>query len=89
MKKIINKKTYDTETAKPVCTYSYVFAGDFRKVTETLYRKKTGEYFLHGIGGPASKYPKETIIPMASSAAEVFMMKCNRSANRSAKRAAA
>lgn len=89
MKKIINKKTYDTETAKPVCVYSYVFAGDFRKVTETLYRKKTGEYFLHGIGGPASKYPKETIIPMVASAAEVFMIKCNRGANRGAKRSAA
>lgn len=84
MKKIINKKTYDTETAKEVCTYSYVFAGDFRKVTETLYRKKTGEYFLHGIGGHASKYRKETIIPMAPSAAEVFIMKCRRSSKRTA-----
>lgn len=78
MKKVINNKTYDTKTAKPVGVYTYVFAGDFRKVTETLYRKKTGEFFLHGVGGPASRYPRETIIPLTNSAAEVFTAKMSR-----------
>lgn len=84
MKKIINKKSYDTETAKVVCSYSYIFSGDFQRVTETLYRKKTGEFFLHGVGGPASKYSREMIIPMVASAAEVFKIKCNRSMKRAA-----
>lgn len=84
MKKIINKKTYDTETAKLVCTYEYVCGKDFRRVKETLYRKKTGEFFLHGIGGPSSKYPTETIVPMAASAADVFIGKCARMGRRKA-----
>lgn len=40
------------------------FAGesyrDFRYVEETLYRKRTGEFFLFGQGGPASKYAVST-----------------------------
>lgn len=82
MKKVINRKVYDTETAKPVCVYTYIFSGDFQRVTETLYRKKTGEFFLHAVGGPVSRYPNETIIPMARSAAEVFKNKCARFKNR-------
>lgn len=59
MKKIINGKAYDTATAKSV---GYWTNGgtwrDFGHVEETLYRKKTGEFFLHGEGGPASRYAK-------------------------------
>lgn len=57
MKKIINGKMYNTETATFVCNYwnglSYF---DFRYVTEDLYRKKTGEYFIKYNGGALSKY---------------------------------
>ena len=28
----------------------------FGKCSETLYRKRTGEFFLYGEGGPMSKY---------------------------------
>ena len=57
MKKIINGKSYDTEKAAEVgCWSNNRSARDFGHCTETLYRKRTGEYFLYGEGGPMSKY---------------------------------
>lgn len=57
MKKIINGKVYDTETAQEVGIWSNNLSyRDFGWCSETLYRKKTGEYFIHGKGGPASRY---------------------------------
>lgn len=59
MRKVINGKMYDTETAKKrsvVCSNCGV--NDFGYWEETLYQKKTGEYFLYGEGGPASKYAR-------------------------------
>ena len=47
MKKIINYKKYDTETARVVGSWSYGNPGDFRYQVETLYCKKTGEYFFY------------------------------------------
>jgi hypothetical protein len=59
MKKIINGRLYDTEKATPVGT-DFTPAGfgvtDFQWYSEQLYRKRTGEYFLHGEGGPLSPY---------------------------------
>lgn len=57
MKKIINNLVYNTKTAREVAT-SERNPGQFSYVSETLYRKKTGEYFLYGEGGPESKYSK-------------------------------
>lgn len=59
MKKIIDGKVYDTETAQQVGEpWSPGDCGpsDFDFVMETLYRKRTGEYFLHGEGGARTKY---------------------------------
>lgn len=56
MKKIINNKVYDTSTAREIGCNSYSNPRDFHYWCETLYCKRTGEYFLHGEGGPASKY---------------------------------
>lgn len=57
MKKIIGGKVYDTETAQKMAGYSNGGGWrDFKHVEETLYRKKTGEYFLHGEGGPMTRY---------------------------------
>ena len=55
MKKIINGKKYDTETAEWISSYD-VTNGKFSDYEEDLYRKRTGEFFLAGEGGPASKY---------------------------------
>lgn len=57
MKKIINGKKYDTETAREVGSRSNGLSyKDFSWVEEALYQKKTGEFFLHGEGGPATRY---------------------------------
>ena len=57
MKKIINQKRYDTETARMLSFWENSYnMKDFQWCRETLYQKKTGEYFLHGEGGPMSRY---------------------------------
>ena len=74
MKKIINGRLYDTETAKLIGSWTNGFSSsDFHYCTEDLYQKKTGEYFLYGSGGAISIYGKshgggmcwgDDIIPM-------------------------
>lgn len=57
MRKVIKGKLYDTATATKVVEYENM--GDVRNVHhfyETLYRKRTGEYFIHGEGGAMSPY---------------------------------
>ncbi len=57
MKKIINGKVYDTNTAEFLNSWNNGHStSDFDYVKETLYRKKTGEYFLHGVGGARTCY---------------------------------
>jgi len=59
MKKIINGKVYDTEKAKQVAFYSNAGSWrDFQHYEETLYLKRTGEYFLFGEGGPMTRYAR-------------------------------
>lgn len=57
MKKIINGKKYDTDTAKCMLIWGNSKTG-FSHVYEELYRKKTGEFFLYGEGGPMTSYAK-------------------------------
>ena len=56
MKKVINGKMYNTETAKKMADWYYGYPGDFDYYEERLYKKKTGEFFLFGKGGARSKY---------------------------------
>ena len=59
MKMIINGKTYNTDTATMLGEWSNGYPqSDFRYCEETLYKKKTGEFFLYGDGGPMSKYSR-------------------------------
>ncbi len=61
MKRIIDGKKYDTETAYMVAQWENMYdVRDFHYFSESLYRKRTGEYFLFGEGGAMSKYA-ETI----------------------------
>lgn len=78
MKKIIKNRVYDTDTAADLGTYATSLDDNLNYVTETLYRKKTGEYFLWGQGGPQTKYAVQhglnwsgssTIIPLTYDAA--------------------
>ena len=61
MRKIINNKVYDTSTAAMIGLsdngHEY---HDLAYSGETLYRKRTGEYFLHGEGGPMTSYAVRT-----------------------------
>jgi len=59
MKRIIDGKRYDTDTAKEVANWSNGLGySDFSHCIEELYRTKNGNYFLHGEGGPKSSYAK-------------------------------
>lgn len=57
MKKIINGKRYDTSKAKEIGYWSNNLSNhDFNHCDEWLYKKRTGEYFLYGEGGPMTRY---------------------------------
>lgn len=58
MKKIINNKLYNTETARELGQDSYSNYTDFNYWHEVLYQKRTGEFFLYGEGGPMSRYAR-------------------------------
>ena len=61
MKKIINGKKYNTETATKLGDrWNGLALNDLGRVYEELYRKKTGEYFLYGEGGALTKYSVST-----------------------------
>lgn len=85
MKKIINSRRYDTETAQQVAQYTHSYPSEFDYYVETLYRKKGGEFFLHGYGHAASPYCEwvdsstrsagERIVPMAYDAAREWAEK--------------
>jgi hypothetical protein len=83
MKKIINGKLYNTETAQLIASYSNTGdTRDFSRFSEELYQKKTGEYFLYGEGGPMTKYSRscgqnswsgdENIEPLTDTAAKAW-----------------
>lgn len=85
MKKIINGKVYDTDTAKMVGSWDNGHpANDFAYCSEELYRKKTGEFFLNGEGGALSRYANHSgdnsgwgdeIIPLTYNAAQEWAEK--------------
>lgn len=75
MVKIINGKKYNTDTAEEVGSWwNGLGWNDFHAVQETLYRKRTGEFFLYGEGGAATQYAEpcgdmwgagEKIVPLS------------------------
>ena len=57
MRKTIHNRLYDTTTATEIAQHSaQVPITDVMYFCETLYRKRTGEYFIHGEGGALSRY---------------------------------
>ena len=80
MKKIINGRMYNTETATELGNFwNGLSASDFRYLSETLYRKKNGEFFLYGEGGAMTEYSQpdgdmtgggEKIIPLTEEQAK-------------------
>lgn len=86
MKKYLNNKLYDTSTATLVGVHSNQMpASDFSWMRESLYRKRTGEYFLFGEGCPSTRYGKvcgnneygygESIMPLTFEAAQKWAEK--------------
>lgn len=80
MKKIISGKLYNTDTARQIGSWDSNITDRLYWVNETLYQKQRGEFFLHGEGGPGSKYAEpsgqgswssgEKIIPLSYDAAQ-------------------
>lgn len=61
MKKVIDKKIYDTETAKKIGDFhNMIDRSNFKHCEEELYVTEKGNYFLYGTGGPLSKYSVPT-----------------------------
>ncbi len=60
MKKIINGKMYDTEAAECVVFYwNMLPSSDFSEESFSLYRTEKGAYFIHGKGGPRTRWGVE------------------------------
>lgn len=86
MKKIIDGKLYNTDTARKVGAWSEDDRGSFSWYEETLYQKKTGEFFLYGDGHAASPYaksysdgtmgPGEAVRPLSYDAARKWAERC-------------
>lgn len=81
MKRIIDGKRYDTTTAEEIGSARHGSKRDYEYYEETLYCKRTGEYFVYGFGHGASRYakqvcgdwgPGEGIIPMTYEQARVW-----------------
>lgn len=59
MKKVVNGKLYNTETAEEICEWSNsYYSGDLHYCEETLYKTKKCNWFLYGKGGALSEYSK-------------------------------
>lgn len=60
MKKVIDGRIYDTEKAQLVGDIGGDYGDRLNRWSESLYRKRNGEFFFHGEGGPNSKYSRQT-----------------------------
>ena len=57
MKKVINRKVYDTKNARLIAKWSNGYPScDFNHKYEVLYLTQNGAWFIHGQGGALSSY---------------------------------
>ena len=70
MRKNIQGKIYDTETGHLFDSKSVGEFGDTSGYEEKLYATKRGLYFIYGIGGADSPYPKGEIKPLTKEQAD-------------------
>lgn len=73
MKKIINKKTYNTDTAEQLGKRSSGSFGDPNGYEEMLFKTKAGAFFMYGVGGHDSKYAEETIVVLTKKEANAWL----------------
>ena len=72
MRKLINNRTYNTETAKLL---GVKYAGEFGNADgyeEQLFMTKNKEYFIYGVGGAESKYVKRTLTLITEKEADAW-----------------
>ena len=72
VKKVINAKLYDTDASAAVATSTHG-KGD-TAIHETLHRKRTGEFFLYGEGGPSTRYAQPSGNGQWESGSNLFPM---------------
>ena len=82
MNRFIDGRRFDTELAKPIAEWQNMAdQTSFDYLRETLYRKKNGEYFLHGEGHANTRYGNwqgntggwgEKIMPMSPGDARLW-----------------
>jgi hypothetical protein len=62
MRKVIDGKVYDTETAEEICNVSGNISdrGKFNYDETRLYRTRKGQFFISGHGGPRSRWAVST-----------------------------
>lgn len=77
MKVILKKKTYNTETAKELHSFSEGAFGDPDGYEEILYKTPRGDHFIFGRGGETSKYAEESITPLTAKEAEKWIEEHN------------
>ena len=73
MKRIICKKTYDTESARLVSKRTYGNYGDTFGYEERLYLTDDGFYFIYTNGGEDSVYKCEGIKRVSKQKAEKWL----------------
>ena len=88
MKRIIDGKTYNAETAKLICeTGNNEYSTDFRYENSRLYVTRKGAYFVAGDGGALSRFSVAEgngyrggagIIPMSRAEAFAEIQQCTR-----------
>ena len=73
MKKVICKKTYDTEASEIVKKFVCGTFGDPKGYEETLYKTQDGFYFVYENGGVESIHPQENIKRIAKTAVDEWI----------------
>ena len=75
MRTKIGTKVYDTEKSQMIgeqIVGQYCSADCFE---ERLYRKASHDYFIYGLGGSLSPYPKETLLSLSLADATEWMQR--------------
>ena len=73
MTKVVNGARYDTDRAHRLARWERDTNDSADHMTETLYRTKAGKFFIHGEGGPNTRYASrsggsgEKIVPLTDS----------------------
>jgi len=74
MFRIIDGEVYDTATATIDKKFTSGTHGDPSGYEETLYITGDGRYFIYTYGGKNSKYPEESITPIARENVKSWML---------------